>query len=170
MAHIIRPIYTISATPAWVPFAAATLWEAIDEVTPDDTDYARVTGNLKWWRFRFSPGTDNGIHTGHILRWRMRRLSVAIRMTVDLWQDDAHLFGLGAHLFLGPPNVFYLHTLTLTVFQAAMITNYETLGLHLQSSNFNPTNRGDVSWVELELPGASTVVPIVQTSPATEVT
>ncbi|GAI90631.1 unnamed protein product, partial [marine sediment metagenome] len=52
---------------------------------------------------------------------------------------------------------------------AAMITNYATLGLRLQSSNFNSTNKGDVSWVEMELPGALWTPPVVQTDPASSV-
>lgn len=170
MAHIIRPISTQWSAAGWVPVGAPTLWEAVDEVTPDDTDYAQVTNNVQVWDLRFSPGTDHGIHTGHILRWRMKRFAVAIRMSIDLRQDDLHLTHLGVHLFLGPPNIFYLHTDPLTVGQAAMITNYATLGLRLQSNNFGVGNVGVVSWVELELPGALWTAPIVQTDPATEIT
>ncbi|KKK91765.1 hypothetical protein LCGC14_2709680 [marine sediment metagenome] len=87
MAHIIRPIATISNDGGWTPIGAPTLWEAVDEVIPADGDFARVieaTGAVQQWSMSLGPGTEHGIHTGHIIRWRFRRHAVAIRLNVRL--------------------------------------------------------------------------------------
>lgn len=174
MAHIIRPISTVVSSANWLPIGGpATLWECVNDVVADDTTYAWVkepTGApSEIWRFRLGPGTDHGIHTGHIVRWRMRRHAIAIRLNIRFFQDGVLIADLGTRAFLGPPNDFYDHSITLTGVQAALITDYTLLELQMASNNFNVGNHGDISWVELELPGASWLPPTVKTERATEI-
>lgn len=127
-----------SVDGAWTDNAAGTaLAAAIDETTASDGDYIQSENspNNSGCRVKVAAGSDPGISTGHVIRWRCRRDSAleTINMTVNLYQGGGDSLGLGTLIASRTRNdvsdAFVTYSELLTPTEANAITDYTDLYL-----------------------------------------
>jgi len=158
MPQFARPDSTVTAG-TWNPGGGATLWETVDEVSPDDNDYDSsgfADGDMM--ELGLSNLIDPLSSSGHIIRFRAADTQggfgdVSVALKQGLSQIAAYDPGP-----LGPSITLY--TYTLSGAEADSITDYNDLRLNVigigSSSIFVFT------WAELEVPIAGSVPPPVK--------
>jgi hypothetical protein len=68
-----------------LPAAANTLYDKLNEVTPDDATYVSTT-ELSTFKVALSPVTDPGVDTGHALLFRAKKTGTGRGIRVRLLQ------------------------------------------------------------------------------------
>lgn len=130
------------------------LWDAVNEDNAG-TDYITATGNNKSCRFGLTLLRDPEVHTNHNLKIVAMKWSAATRLTVDIYQGGVFLFHVGVIGFLEPYYTWQtIFDLALPQASVALITDYSALEVRIATNNFNPTNKGSVTYIELAIPGA----------------
>ena len=118
----------------------SSLYNVINEVSPDDVDYAVSTSgpDHEVYVTRFSDLQDPGADIGHILRFRVgKQMAVAAECTllVELRQDYVDEDDQGeliADYFIDDvPLAFTQYNVPLSEEEAALITDYTSLFLRL---------------------------------------
>ena len=166
-----------SGTGTWTAVNAGTHEVAVNEASFDDADYIDSgLGNDSTIIFTLSdisdPGAGNYANS-HIIRYRCQATVGSKPKGGE--GCDATLYLLGT-LISGTPNTsatrgsFGLVEYTIVDASALQGANYANLELHITSSSLDTDESIQVSWVELEVPGASTSAPLVTTIAATGVT
>lgn len=176
MAQFARPssdvVFTIlGATPI---DTAGDRYQNVDESTPNDTDYVYSQNNPSGSssaEFGLSSITDPGVDTGHVLRIRTAQIDedsgthpmgantggTATSLAWELRQGATVIQSGSIN-----PGAFATTTINLTDTNVTNITNYSDLRVDVNPSGGggSPANRRAVaiSWIELEVPDAPTVV------------
>lgn len=141
----------------------------IDEVVPDDAvTYLKAfdidqpcSGTV-----HLSDGIDPGIHTGHIVRVRMKKdAGSGHRLQVTLQQVGVGTISTWTHDFNSAPDWTTFET-TINPVNVANITDYTALQLVLACQNWS-ADQGSVTWAEMEIP---TPEPVVSQTEVTDVT
>ncbi len=152
MVQIARPDSDISAG-LWEPVGGpSTLWEAIDEVTPSDTDYIEaLDGENTTCELGLTTLTDPLLSTGHIIRFRMQGTGSGgpERCEVQLFEGATQRATTGNRTSRG---AWSDESYTLTAGEADSITDYADLRFKIVSSNLAATEDVWVSFAEFEVP------------------
>lgn len=155
MAQFARPDSTVSAG-TWDPVGGpSTLWEAIDETSPSDSDYIEaLNGENTTCELGLSTITDPVGNTGHVMRFRIQGTGSGgpERCTLELYD--------GATLIASITNqtsraAWDTKTYTLTTTEADNIGDYSDLRYKIISSNLAATEDMWCSWAEFEVPDAA---------------
>lgn len=162
MAQFARPDADVSAG-SWTPNPAApgTLYDKIDETSPDDTDYIIALSNTTC-EINLSDVTDPVSNDGHIIRWRgkMGLLSAGVSIEVRLFQGAVQKATTGA---VAQDFVFTTREYTLSAIEASGITDYTDLRIKVISTGTDaPFDEADVSWAEFEVPTPTDFTTLVQ--------
>lgn len=160
MAQFARPIADFTNIGPYTASDGSTdLWSVIDETVASDADYVRSPSNpagTERYAATLSSISDPAIHTGHIVRYRIRKNLAAgrgIDINVFLVDGDTGV-DVASWTHTNNSDVWTGYAQTLTTEQAALITNYGNLRFR-----FDPTSTGGgqgreawLSWAELEVP------------------
>ncbi|MDH3777362.1 MAG: cytochrome c3 family protein [Gammaproteobacteria bacterium] len=165
-----RPDGTTTAA-GWSASGAPTLHEAVDEPSFNDGDFINSgNGNTATVVLTLSDVSDPGGANlnDHILRVRCQSSGNGgpERCNVALFQGGSQIFSSGNNS--ASRGAFATNTFTIP--DASTITNYSNLSVHITSDNLGGNESVQVSWVELETPGAATVAPTVTTPTFADVT
>ena len=159
-----RPVSTVSAG-SWTASGAATLHEAVDEITPNDaTDYI-TAGSLTTATFALGSLTDPLVSTGHIIRFRMMTLGGQgpERCTLRLYQGTTLIAQLADQ---SSRNSYATFEYTLLAAEADAITDYTALRLEVSVTTIaNNGEEARVTWMELQIPDAATANPPTLSTP-----
>ena len=157
MAQFARPDSTVVAG-GWTvgdSIPSPTLWDAVDEVTPDDaTTHDRTTfrGTGETMELGLSTIVDPAVSTGHIVRARFERSGPAGGVhDVFLFQGGTQIAALGS---TADPVAWATDSFTLTGTETDNITDYGNLRIKIFGDNTAGGNRTLCTWVELEVPDA----------------
>lgn len=143
MAQFARPISDDAQIGSWLEEGdlAVNLYESVDEVTANDTDYVKSedltgAGNTSVLVLNLGSVTDPGSSTGHVLRVRARKQGTAqMDMTVELREAYVNEAGQGTLIAtLTQSNLstaFADFNITLTGPEADSITDYSDLQLRM---------------------------------------
>ncbi len=156
MAQFARPDSDVTAG-LWVPIGGpATLFDTMNEVVANDTDFAESDSNptLDLMEVGLSNLNDPVLSTGHILRYRYQKDSAAgaqIDLVVDLVQGVT-VIATFTHLDIQPG--FITQAQALTGPQTDAITDYTDLRIRFTADNPGPgaTREAHVSFAEFEIP------------------
>lgn len=124
-----RPISTISSG-AWSPSTGATLYETIDEESPNDADY-NLAVSATTFEVKLSSVSDPLSNVGHYVRYRINGTGGA-NLVVSLRQDAGTEIASWTHSPAPVSPTTYERTLT--TMQADAITNYADLRMRFVSS------------------------------------
>ena len=164
-----RPDST-NAAGTWSAVNAATHHDAVNEVGFDDSDYIDSgNGNNSTIDFGLSAVSDPGTYANnHILRYRCQSSGNGgpERCNADLYDGGTLIFSTGN--VSAPRGAFGEQSFTIP--DASAITNYGNLRVVLTSDNLGNNESVQISWVELEVPGAAVVAPTVTTPTFANVT
>ncbi len=149
-----RPVADTSG--GWKTETSSTLniYRSVDEVIPSDLDY--IWQNTASCELRFGSLSDPGVHTGHFLRIRSRRNlpSGTISLTVELRSYTGASYVLVATRSIPNITSFSTFEYELTPAEAALINNYANLRIRLTAYSSSGSFHSEVSWIELQIPGA----------------
>lgn len=168
MAQYLRPDSTVSGG-TWRLNGASPMHACIDEVVPDDAvTYLKAydidqpcSGTVG-----LSSAFDPGIHTGHVVRVRMKKdAGSGHRLQVTLQQVGVGVISTWLLEFNSAPDWTTFST-TINPVNVANITDYSALQLVLACQNWS-SDQGSVTWAEMEIPDAS---PVVNQTEVTDVT
>ncbi|MBD3647623.1 MAG: hypothetical protein HUJ31_09270, partial [Pseudomonadales bacterium] len=164
-AQFARPDGTVTAS-GWSAVNAATLHDAINETVADDSNYIDTgVGNSSTVIFSLSNVSDPGTYaSNHIIRWRCQATVGAKPKggeTCDAALYQGNTLIEGSNNNSATRGAFGLMTYTIT--NASTITDYSALELRITSS-MDADESIQVSWAEVEVPGAAATPPTV-TSP-----
>jgi hypothetical protein len=120
----LRPNATTTAG-AWTAVGAATLFGAMNEVTPSDAEYI-TTSSLTTGKFKVEVSTDPGDDNNHSVSIRARKTSGTL--TVSLVQGDPSETLIKSWV-VGATASFATYILTMTSGEASAITDYSNLYL-----------------------------------------
>ncbi len=165
MVQIARPDSDISAG-LWEPqgsSAESTLWESLDEVTPDDgvTYIEALNGENTTCEIGLSNLTDPVGNVGHIVRFKMQGTGSGQgeRLNVALFDGATQI----AILINQTSRAAWAEkTFTLTTTEADNITDYTDLRLKFITTNLGATEDMWCTWAEFEVPDVAggTIVPL----------
>ena len=169
----------VQSTGTWTAVNAASHAAAVNEDPFDNADYINSgIGNNSTIIFTLSdisdPGAGNYANS-HIIRYRCQSTLEPGAKGKQGEGCDATLYLLGTPIS-GTPNTsatrgsFGLVEYTIVDASALQGANYANLELHITSSGLDVDESVQVSWVELEVAGASTSAPLVTTIAAAGVT
>jgi hypothetical protein len=159
-----RPDGTVAPGGSWTAVGAATLHEAVDEVTAnDDTDYMNATVNTTD-ELTLAAVTDPAVGTGHVIRYRMVTFGGGAkeRVTVQLYQGTTLIAETNANQSRDAYTTFTYNLLTP---EADAITDYGDLRFRVVSSSVDGGESVRVTWAELEVPSAAASVPPTLSTP-----
>lgn len=123
MAQTARPAST-SSSGNWVAVGAATLHEAIDESSANDSDYASLLNPDSKFKVKLGTLTDPESGSGHVLRYRLRSAD-GEGMVVRLIQGASTEIASWTH---DPaPTSFTTYNQTLSSGEANSISDYSDL-------------------------------------------
>ena len=152
MVQIARPDSDISAG-LWNPVGGpSTLFDAIDESSPDDNDYIEaLNGENTTCEIGLTTLTDTVANTGHIIRFRMQGTGSGgpERLEVQLFDGATQRATSGNRTSRG---AWSDEEYTLTAGEADAISNYADLRLKFVSSNLDVTEDMWCSFAEFEVP------------------
>ncbi len=155
MAQFARPDSDVSAG-GWEPQGGpSTLWEAVDEVSPSDTDYIEalngenITCELGLTTLTDPGGSSSG--ADYHLRVRMQGTGSGgpERLMILLFEGATQRAASGN---FASRAAWTTQTYTLTAGEADAISNFADLRVKLTSSNLAETEDMWASWVEFEIP------------------
>jgi hypothetical protein len=162
MSQFGRPASDISVG-FWlpVPSSPSSLWDKLDEISPNDSDYADLFYNfeLNDFEVKFSSVVDPISSSGHILRIRSQDAN-AVSLSVWLYQGATLIAGLFSTT---GQSIWGTDAFTLSGAQADSITNYADLRARVEGGDLSNTAAADVSWIEFEVPDVA--VPLVLGKP-----
>lgn len=135
------------------------IFQSIDEVTANDSDFVRSDTTPDAGEEYFagmSTVIDPGVSTGHILRWRYHKDVAAgrtIQMRLILRDGSTTIV---VRLFTNVSDIVAQDTYTLSTSEADSITDYSNLNVRIDAirTGGGGPRRGQVTWVELEVPDA----------------
>lgn len=155
MVQIARPISTISAG-LWSPIGGpSTLWECMDEVTPNDsTDYIEaLNGDNTTCEVGLTSLTDPVSNIGHTIRFRIQGTGSGgpERCTLILFDGPTQIATTGNRTSRG---AWGTESLILSATEADSIGDYTDLRFKIISSNLGATEDMWCTWCEFECPDA----------------
>lgn len=155
MAQFARPDSTVAAG-LWEPQGGpSTLWEAVDEVTPSDTDYIEaLNGENTTCELGLTTLTDpGGASTGLDYHLKVRMQGTGSggpeRLSIALFEGGTQRAISGSFTSRGS---WTTQTYTLSAAEADSISNFADLRVKLASSSLGGTEDMWASWVEFEIP------------------
>lgn len=155
MVQIARPDSDIS-TGLWGPIGGpSTLFEAIDEVTPDDNDYIEaLNGENTTCELGLTTITDPTASTGHIIRFRIQGTGSGApeRCEVELYDGATLIAGTGTRASRA---AWSTEVYTLSEPETNNIGDYSDLRFKIISSNLGGTEDMWCSFAEFEVPDAA---------------
>jgi hypothetical protein len=156
MAQFARPDSDVSAG-LWDHIGTpTTLYECIDEVTPNDgTDYIEcLNGDDSTCEVGLSTVTDPAVGTGHIIRFTMQGTGSGgpERCEVQLFDGATQRATTGTQTSRG---AWAQKTYTLSAAEADAIVDYTDLRFKIISSNLGASEDMWVTQAELEVPDAA---------------
>jgi hypothetical protein len=152
MAQYARPNDDVDT--GWSYSTGSTLYECIDEVTPNDSDYI-YTDTETTCQIGLATVTDPQVGTGHTCRWRWKSVGGVPpqRGTIRLYQAGTTLRAtLADNLTVGTS--WEDGDYTLSEGEANAITDYSDLSVRFQATALGSSEELAVSWFELEVPDA----------------
>ncbi len=154
MAQFARPDSTVSAG-LWEPIGGpSTLWEAIDEVTPDDNDYIEaLNGENTTCELGLTTITDPSSSIDHTMRFRIQGTGgqAPERCEMQLFDGSTQIATTGTRSSRG---AWSTEEYILTTAEADAIGNYGDLRVKIISSNLAATDDMWCSFAEFEVPDA----------------
>lgn len=158
-----RPNSDVS-TGNWLDHLYSTpLYDDIDEITAEDTDYIQsaINPSIDTCEIGLSSVTDPGFHTGHIVRYRYAtgmsgtgkpsEIDLIVRL-----MEGANEIASWSHSNLAGDLLFVTSTQTLTEAQAGLISDYSNLRLRFTANRLGIGARDiwvEISWAEFEIQG-----------------
>lgn len=156
MAQFARPDSDVAAG-GWTPQGGpVTLFDALNEITPDDLDFIESANNpaLDTSEVGLSNVDDPAVSTGHVLRYRYAKDTAGgrqIDLTVTLLQGATTIASFN-HVNIS--DVITQQNQTLTGPQADAITDYTDLRIEFiaDAVGGGGARAGQVMWAEFEVP------------------
>jgi hypothetical protein len=147
-----RPDGTNSAG-SWTHSGALSLHEAVDETSPDDSDYMSAPNDTTA-ELSLSSITDPVVHTGHVIRFRILSIGGGAkeRCQVQLYDGANPIASSNAEQSRTSYSTF---TYSILEAEAANISSYANLSIRIVSSSVGGGEEVRLSWVELEVPDAT---------------
>jgi len=139
------------------------IFQSIDEIIASDTDFVRSDTTptaAEDYDAGMSSVTDPVSDSGHILRWRYAKSASGGRtIAINLELRDGSTV-ITTRSFTDISEVFTQDTYTLSAAEADNISDYSNLNVRIDAvrSGGGAARRGQVSWVELEVPDAAAAV------------
>ncbi len=133
------------------------LYEEIDEVTANDTDYIdhAIPFAATTYRNNLSDVTDPLTSSGHIIKWRYKKVlsGITVNARLELYQGNTLIV---ARQFNNIGTTFTQDTYTLSAAEADSIADYSDLKVRVthSSSGAGVDTSLDISWIEFEVPDA----------------
>lgn len=156
MSQFLRPDSDRLNPGGWLPVPAnTTLWNVIDEATPNDADYAWIDGGVGTFGVYLSnPGETPG-SGDYIMRWRGRRLAGGRTLFLKCQLIEGVNQRADAEYQL--TDSWQLFTYTLTSEEVASIENFDNLDMRflVRSEGGGSPSDPAVSWAEFEVPDAA---------------
>lgn len=119
-AQLLAPVSDVSAG-GWTASSGSDLYAMLDESAYSDTDYI-VSATASTCTLAIAAGSDPGVSTGHILRYRL--LAGSGSVTATLKQGSTTIASWGPHTLTGSAQDF---AQTLSAGEADSITDYSAL-------------------------------------------
>lgn len=156
MAQYARPNSTINNDGGWVPTGAATLHDAINSVSINDSTYIGSPGTASGGAsvLGLSSVGDPQSSSGHVVRYRVRRTATNRNWTVIVILEQGSTV-IAMWETVNPGTAFETVVQTLTTQQADNITDYSDLRLTVNNTVAQAGTIGYLSWAELEVPDAA---------------
>lgn len=138
----------------------ANVWDEMDEVTADDATTCAQSGNnptspTQDFEVSLSNITDPQSSTGHIIRFRARKVGTTKTMTLvgALYQGTTRIAATAA---LTLTQTWTTQTYTLSAAEADSITDYNDLRIRFEpaTSGGGAANQQLITWAEFETPDA----------------
>lgn len=150
------------------PVTPATLWDKIDETSPNDTDYisSGLSTNNDLAEVGLTDVVDPLDDTGHVMRFRARLGvgTIAASCTFALFQGTTQI-KTQSQALTGTPTTY---SFTLSSPEASGITDYNDLRFRFTATGIGFEEYIDVTWAELEVPEAILQKVISDSSSASE--
>ena len=162
MVQYARPDTDISNS-GWLPNVGTTLWETIDEVTPDDAaTHMLANVNNVVAEIRLSDVLDPGVSTGHVMRIRAIASGggQAERVQFDLYDGAALIRNNTVNV---SRSAYTTYSYTLLDVEADAITDYTNLRFRF-SAVFGNGETIRVTWAEFEAPDPTAATPVRATA------
>jgi hypothetical protein len=156
MAQFARPDSDISAG-LWAAIGGpSTLWECLDETSPNDgTDYIEsLNGDNTTCEIGLSDVTDPAVGTGHTIRFQIQGTGSGgpERCELQLFDGVTQIATTGNQTSRG---AWALKEYLLSAAEADAITDYTDLRLKIISSSLGASEDMWCTWAELEVPDAA---------------
>lgn len=164
MAQFARPDGDITVSSGWAWGAPGSsgltnLYQVIDEVTPDTSDYiGSDTTSGSFYECSLGDVTDPGVSTGHVVRYSNSKSSSAGKTIDNLIELRQGATVIASWNHLNISNVATQHNQTLTAAQADAITDYTDLRLRaaITISGGGAGRSLRFHWAEFEVPDGGT--------------
>jgi hypothetical protein len=162
-----RPDGVVPTPSGWTASGAATLHEATDEVTASDSDYM-TTGGAASGELTLSTVADPGVDTGHVIRFRMMSSGSQSGEKLDfrLLQGTTEIV---AYSNLTSRDAYTTFTYALDEADVVNITDYSNLRYEASTTSVASGEEMRISWMELEVPDATSAQPILINPLATSI-
>jgi hypothetical protein len=125
--QLLAPVSDVSAG-GWTASSGSDLYAMLDESAYNDADYI-VSSTASACTLAFAAGSDPGVSTGHVLRYRL--LAGSGSVTAKLKQGTTTIATFGPHTLTGAAQDF---AQTLSAGQADSITDYSALRVEFTAS------------------------------------
>ena len=126
-AQKLAPVSDVSAG-GWTASSGSDLYAMVDESSASDSDYI-LTDSESSCTLALAAGSDPGVSTGHILRYRL--LAGSGSVTATLKQSTTTIASFGPHTLTGAAQDF---AQTLSAGEADSITDYSALRVEFTAS------------------------------------
>lgn len=152
MAQHARPDSDVSAGGWTAEGGPSSLYDCLNESSPDDGDYIEATANATC-ELGLSEVTDPESGAGHVLRWRMQGNGSAApeRCRAYLYEGATLRAAGGLEVSRG---AWATQEYTLDAAEADSITDYTNLSIKIDALSLGEGETMWVSWAEFEVPDA----------------